>query len=44
MKRVVGKNGLPMGRNHGEKYDRFGSERGEMRQVLGHAKIDGYSP
>ena len=43
MKRVVGKNGLPMGRNHGEKCDGFGSERGKMRQVLGHVFIDAKS-
>ena len=34
MKLVVGEHRLPMGCNHGEKYDGFGIERGEMRQVL----------
>ena len=40
MKRSIGKNCLPVGRNHGEKHDGLVIERGKMRQVFGHAIID----
>ena len=40
MRRLVGENRLPSGRNHGEKHDRFGIERRKMGQVFGHASID----
>jgi len=35
MKRSIGKNCLPVGRNHGEKHDGLGSKRRKMGQVFG---------